>query len=53
MSYFVDTNVLLQIAQPHHPVHQDAVDVTLKVKGCGETLNVVPQNMVEYCYSFS
>ena len=48
MSYLVDTNVLLRIAQPHHPMHRDAVAATLRLKVSGEILSVVPQNMIEF-----
>jgi predicted nucleic acid-binding protein len=48
MSYLVDTNVLLRSIQPHHMMHKDAVAATLKLKRRGETLYVVPQNMIEF-----
>jgi predicted nucleic acid-binding protein len=48
MSYLVDTNVLLRSAQPHHPVHQDAVAATVKLKQSGESLCITPQNLIEF-----
>lgn len=48
MSYLVDTNVLLRSAQPQHPMHKDAVAATLKLKGRGEKLCIIPQNLIEF-----
>jgi|SRR5215213_4501322 predicted nucleic acid-binding protein len=48
MSYLVDTNVLLRSAQPHHPMHTDAVTATLKLKQSGESLSITPQNLIEF-----
>lgn len=48
MSYLVDTNVLLRSAQPHHPMHADAVAATLTLKQNGESLCITPQNLIEF-----
>jgi len=48
MSYLVDTNVLLRSAQPKHPMHKDAVAATLILKGRGERLCIIPQNLIEF-----
>jgi predicted nucleic acid-binding protein len=48
MSYLVDTNVLLRSAQPHHLMHKDAVSATLTLKGRGEKLCIIPQNLIEF-----
>lgn len=48
MSYLVDTNVLLRSAQPHHPMHADAVAATLTLKQSGESLCITPQNLIEF-----
>jgi len=48
MSYLVDTNVLLRSAQPKHPMHKDAVTATLKLKQSGESLCIIPQNLIEF-----
>jgi len=48
MSYLVDTNVLLRSAQPHHPMHKDAISATLTLKGRGEKLCIIPQNLIEF-----
>lgn len=48
MSYLVDTNVLLRSVQPLHPMHKDAVAATLTLKGRGEKLCIIPQNLIEF-----
>ncbi len=48
MSYLVDTNVLLRSVQPKHPMHKDAVTAALKLKQSGESLCIIPQNLIEF-----
>lgn len=48
MSYLVDTNVLLRSVQSQHPMHKDAVSATLTLKGRGEKLCIIPQNLIEF-----
>ena len=48
MSYLIDTNVLLRSAQPQHPMRKDAVAATLKLKQGGESLCIIPQNLIEF-----
>lgn len=48
MSYLVDTNVLLRSVQPQHPMRKDAVSATLTLKGRGEKLCIIPQNLIEF-----
>ena len=44
----VDTNVLLRMAQPAHPMHVQAISAINTVSSGGETLCVVPQVVYEY-----
>lgn len=48
MSFLVDTNVLLRSAQPTHPMHPDATRAVGLLLARGETLSVIPQNLIEY-----
>jgi predicted nucleic acid-binding protein len=44
----VDTNVLLRMAQPAHPMHAQAMSAVDALSSGGETLCVVPQVVYEY-----
>jgi predicted nucleic acid-binding protein len=48
MSYLVDTNVLLRIAQKTSPQHTGALRAAATLRRRGEELCVVPQNLIEY-----
>ena len=48
MSFLVDTNVLLRSAQPSHPMHADAARAIVELLARGETLSIIPQNVIEY-----
>lgn len=48
MAYLLDTNILLRIAQPGHPMHQEArksVQTLLRRK---EAVHIVPQVICEF-----
>lgn len=48
MSYLVDTNVLLRLAQPKNP-HQREADKALRtLQRRGESLAIIPQNLIEF-----
>ncbi|MFN0108404.1 MAG: type II toxin-antitoxin system VapC family toxin [Blastocatellia bacterium] len=47
MRYLIDTNILLRLAEPNHPMHlaaQNAINVLVKN---GDELCVLPQNLIE------
>ena len=48
MSYVVDTNVLLRLTEPSHPAHNSVLDVLDFLRRRGETLCIVPQNLIEF-----
>lgn len=48
MACLVDTNVLLRSLQPHHSMHQDAVEAIASLLQKGETVNIVPQVVIEF-----
>jgi hypothetical protein len=48
MSTLLDTNLLTRTAQPHHPMHQLAVDAVAALRQRGELLLLVPQNFYEF-----
>jgi predicted nucleic acid-binding protein len=48
MSTLLDTNILTRLAQPSNPHHAFAESATLALKGRGELLCIVPQNLYEF-----
>jgi predicted nucleic acid-binding protein len=48
MSALVDTSILLRTTQPMHPMRQVAADAVAVLRGLGEQLCLVPQNLYEY-----
>ena len=48
MSILLDTNILTRNAQPHHPMHRDAVDSVAELRRQGEVLCLVPQDLYEF-----
>lgn len=48
MSTLLDTNILTRLAQPHHQMHQLAVDALAALRQQGEELCLVPQNFYEH-----
>ena len=48
MSVLIDTNILTRAAQPSHPMHNEALDAVDVLRGRGEELCVVPQNLIEF-----
>lgn len=48
MQILVDTNVLLRIAEPAHPMHPVALRATGHLRGTKSELVVVPQNLYEF-----
>lgn len=48
MSYLIDTNVLLRLAQKKHPMRPDARRALVTLRKQGEELCIVPQNIIEF-----
>lgn len=48
MSYLVDTNVLLRSVDLTHPMNPDAANAIKTLRGRGEQLHIVPQNLIEF-----
>ena len=48
MVYLIDTNVLLRSADPAHPMYADAVGSVSLLRNRGETLCIIPQNLIEF-----
>jgi len=48
MSYLVDTNLLLRLAEPKHLMYHTVLDATDTLRKRGESLIVVPQNLIEF-----
>ena len=42
------TNVLLRSVQPNHPIYRNATNATSILLQRGESLHVVPQNLIEF-----
>lgn len=48
MSTLVDTNALLRLVEPNHPMHSSVLDALDYLRARGETLCIVPQNLIEF-----
>jgi predicted nucleic acid-binding protein len=48
MSYLIDTNVLLRLAQKKHPMRPDARRALVTLRKQGEELCIFPQNIIEF-----
>lgn len=48
MSYLVDTNILLRLAQRNHPMRPDARRALVTLRKQGEELCITPQNIIEF-----
>lgn len=48
MAYLIDTNVLLRSADPDHPMYNNATNAISLLRNQGETLCIVPQNLIEF-----
>src|SRR5260370_10340479 len=48
MTVFLDTNVLLRLASPTDPAHATAAAAVATLRGAGDTLWTVPQNLFEF-----
>jgi predicted nucleic acid-binding protein len=48
MAVLLDTNILLRLAQPHHPNAPVAARVLRALRAGNETLHITQQNIVDY-----
>jgi predicted nucleic acid-binding protein len=48
MSYLIDTNLLLRLAEPKHLMYSIVLNATDVLRRRGESLNIVPQNLIEF-----
>ena len=48
MSYLIDTNLLLRLAEPKHPMYGTVLNATNVLRKRGELLHIVPQNLIEF-----
>lgn len=48
MSYLVDTNLLLRLAQPKNPHQREAVRSLRALRRQKESLAIIPQNLIEF-----
>ena len=48
MPFLVDTNLLLRSVDPDHRMNADAVNALNALRGRGEQLHIVPQNLIEF-----
>ncbi len=48
MPFLVDTNILLRSIDPAHPMNAIAVQALRTLRGQGEQLCIVPQNLIEF-----
>ena len=48
MRYLIDTNILLRLAEPSHPMHSSAKNAIHVLVNNGHELCVFPQNLVEF-----
>jgi predicted nucleic acid-binding protein len=48
LAWLIDTNILLRMAQPGHPMHRAATTAVKILLERGERLCIVPQNLTEF-----
>jgi predicted nucleic acid-binding protein len=48
MPVLLDTNILIRLAQPHHPSAPVAARALRTLRAANETLHITQQNLVEY-----
>jgi len=48
MSYLLDTNLLVRLAEPAHAMHPEALQALAALLDRQETVYFVPQNLMEY-----
>ncbi len=48
MDCLTDTNIILRLAQPAHPMHAVALTAVTKLLSDGHNLCLIPQNLIEF-----
>ncbi len=48
MSFLLDTNILLRLVEPAHPMHAVALDASSALLAAGEAVYIIPQNISEF-----
>jgi len=48
MDCLTDTNIILRLAQPAHPMHSVALAAVKKLLSDGHNLCLIPQNLIEF-----
>lgn len=48
MQYLTDTNIILRLAEPAHPMHGTALKAVTKLFSDGQNLCLLPQNLIEF-----
>ena len=48
MDYLSDTNIILRLAEPAHPMHGAALGAVTKLFANGDNLCLLPQNLIEF-----
>lgn len=48
MDYLTDTNIILRLAEPAHPMHGTALKAVTTLFANGENLCLIPQNLIEF-----
>ena len=48
MDWLCDTNIPLRMAQPDHPIHEEALQAVEKLIRAGDQVFIVAQNVAEF-----
>jgi predicted nucleic acid-binding protein len=48
MLYQADTNILLRIAEPAHPMHAETLGALAVLRATGASVSIIPQNVIEF-----
>jgi len=48
VDYLIDTNIILRLSEPAHPMHGEALQSVKKLFGDGHNLCLIPQNLIEF-----
>ncbi|CAN5503607.1 hypothetical protein BH10ACI1_BH10ACI1_17400 [soil metagenome] len=48
MDYLSDTNIILRLAEPTHPMHGATLSAVTKLFANGDNLCLLPQNLIEF-----
>ena len=48
MDHLADTNIILRIAEPAHPMHNSALNAVKKLFAGGDNIFLIPQNLIEF-----